>query len=1079
MDMLPPQAPPAITRNVHQEATAAFDRLVGLQAWLATEQAAIPSTPEVIDAGSLPPFLDAITAYWNAPSTDGTPRRTALADRIAVAAYDLGQLARQDGNMDDAALATIRQMTSAGPSPLPAHIRVSELMFGDVAYAGTLLVQDDQAPERVLAFSVEQGWESFPDTDTAYAALGQRARRTLTLVHDLPGMAHQDASRVTIDTVVSSRDVATSPFVALTERMIDVQRSRLNQAWFEFLIGEDGQQRNAAFADNVFDALRLDQMLDVSQVLAVRHAALIEAFNEQRLTRVPVQVASDWREAEAIHQATLDAVTFEDTNLLSAPLSLAEYATGALRDALNAQGVTQDPADIRIRIDPSNDPAAYLGSLQALFEGTTPSHISLIELACQNVAAFDLARLSAQTIDGQPIPALDDATIRRIIRAADLHTHYRAYTDTTFRSGPDAPLRRNHAVSMQQAHMFFLAQEARLSYYLDDASRSFLPDRSERGYQWIKAVLDHPAAAGRARVEGHEIVVNQMTYLETPLRDVLAISVRDARSVGSVVLYTPDAPDGITFREFADRAEAGRRFFYHPAFREYLLDRLPADFAQVLPNGVARAFAGDNLANWVLGSGSDTAYTKTQAPFSEREVSGDFLDAAYNVEVQLALRNIHTLTRSAEQAQWSWLVDRYRTGLTARIVEDTITSIASAPARAAQAAWRFYDNVKAGDDVQAFVDFADFYSASLTAAAPVYALSTPALAHSITGARFQNAGRLAEARPAVQPVVVFESRFAAKGVRRTGDTNRAGVFTSEGKHYIEHGGQVYAVRYDADYGTWRLTRPNGGAAFRGPAIQRTATGGWAHNRVGLRGGTGRGEGRIAVRRDVYDEFTDEMERAFPDPHELDVVHTQMQRELLHHVPAQLSETQRHRWHAALNAARHRLGQAQPAHPLPPQDLSGARPVAEVPRGYTAVRPSDVPEELWYYGSRPFRTSALHRTMAASNHGFRPNWAAIDTESLGMGQQGIRLSTVPPTSPLHLIRSVSAGPVRVRIRTFAVRINARRVLARTEPSGAPYADLLRREGGEGHHYLLRTNTDRMVNLYRGEHEVLSSLPAEPL
>src|SRR5206468_12218417 len=138
--------------------------------------------------------------------------------------------------------------------------------------------------------------------------------------------------------------------------------------------------------------------------------------------------------------------------------------------------------------------------------------------------------------------------LRRLVRDLDLATRYPALIQTTFHTGPDAPLRREHAASLQRAHMGLLAAEARLSYYLDDAPRSFRTDRAERGFRWVPAALDAPDPAHRARVEGHEVVVRQVTYRGTPVRDLLVFGVRNPASVPSIVIYTPDAPDGITFR---------------------------------------------------------------------------------------------------------------------------------------------------------------------------------------------------------------------------------------------------------------------------------------------------------------------------------------------------------------------------------------------------------------------------------------------------------------------------------------------------------------------------------------------------
>ncbi|PTR35262.1 hypothetical protein C8J98_101525 [Luteibacter sp. OK325] len=508
MDMTPPQVPPPHLQSVYQHASEAFDRVIGLQGWLATEQASLPALPDSIEPGTLAPYLLAIDAYWSHPPADGSlaiSRRVTIASRIAAGARDLAVLAHQDGILDPSEFALVTSLTSGTGADLPSHLKVRELLFGQETYAGVLLVQDERVPDHTLVFSSDHGWESFPRLVDAHAEMERRARSALVLSPDLPGMARQHVASIGPEAFVDSRDIVGRPFSRLVDRLIDVQRDKLRQAWFEFSLDDEGNARSRTLRDTAFDALRLDGMFDSEHVLAIRHAALMEAINEQRLERVPVDVAAEWRNTGNVYRSVSDAVTVDEATAgLSAPLGLPAYASAVIAERLRALGIAHDPADIRISIDRGADPAARLASLQALFEGPTPEHIKLVDLAYQNIAAFDPARLSAHTSDGTTIDTLDDTAIRRLVRDLDLSSRYQDYAASAFRTGNDAAIRRDHAARLQSTHMRFLAAEARLSYYLDDAPRSFLPDRSERGYRWVKAALDTPIAVDRARIEGHE-----------------------------------------------------------------------------------------------------------------------------------------------------------------------------------------------------------------------------------------------------------------------------------------------------------------------------------------------------------------------------------------------------------------------------------------------------------------------------------------------------------------------------------------------------------------------------------------------
>src|SRR6201991_1013185 len=1079
MDMMPPEAPTVSIQTVYQDAARAFDRLVTLQAWLATEQADIPAPPEAIERGTLHPYLGRIDAYWNASPTDtssGLSRRSSLAERVAGAAVDLALLGHEDGNLDDAALALVRSVVAARSSEVLPHVKVRELMFGETVHGGSLIVHDERTPTRTLVFSVDRGWESFRSLAGAHDALEQRARLALASASDLPGITRSDLRVLGAAAFVNSRDIVGDPFEVLVDRVLRVQSDKLSEAWFEFALADDAGSRDQRLADTVFDALRLDRAFDVATGLAPRHAALVETFNAQRLLRVPLPVAEAWKDTEENYLSTLREVAgLESDAGLVKPQGLAEYATDALTERLQALGVTHVPGDIHVRIDRSLDPDARLESLQSLFEGPEPARIRLVDLAYQNIAPFSLVHLSAIAGDGSVIAALDDAAIRELVRGIDLSTRYQDYIDASFRSGTGAEMRREHASRVQWAHMRFQAAEARLSYYLEEAPRWFGTERDERAYRWIQAVLDAPLAGNRARVEGHEIVVQQMTYRGTPLRDILVMGVRNPGSVPNVVLYTPGAPDGITFREFADRGEAARRFSYHPAFREYLLDRLPVEYAEVLPHGSARRFAGSQLANWVLGAGSTTAYTWTADRFGEREVQGDFLEAAYETDVQHGLHNTRPFTRSADQAQWDFLAERGLSRPGEKMVAAMLMGVVTAPAHAAQAAWRLYDTAKAGDTAQTIVDFADFYMASLSVIQPLYVLNTAPVARGIVGARFKAAGPIVEPRPAAPAAVLFESRFVAKGIRKTGREKGEGIFTIAEKTYIEHEGKMYRVRYDADYATWRLTRHERGGAFAGGATGRTPAGSWGFQRVGLRGGSGRGAAGASARRpELFDEYMDEVEVAFPDPVERDLVTMQMRSELTGGASTSpITAAQRTRWAEAATRAQERFRAA--AQPRPPQHLPINLSHRYVAAGFGHVASTDVPSQLWFYGSLPYKSSDLLRTL--SNRGYVDTLAQIRGRRIAPGLNGVRVTTAPPTASIDEIQRAVGNASLQRHDTFSVRIDARTVLLSSEGVGGGPArvNLLSRNQGPANVFYFQPTEDDALRLFHTQFEVTKHLP----
>lgn len=607
------------------------------------------------------------------------------------------------------------------------------------------------------------------------------------------------------------------------------------------------------------------------------------------------------------------------------------------------------------------------------------------------------------------------------------------------------------------------AADARLSYYLPNEPRSFRDDHAERGFRWVKAALEAPVAAGRQRIDGHDVVVRQLTYRGTPMRDILAFSVRQAGAVPTVVYYTPDAPDGIVFREFDDRADAARRFLHHPAFREYLLDRLPVEYATAIPGRSERQFAGGRVASWVFGSAGGADYTWTAEPFDERVLDGDFLDATYETGVQLALRDVAAFSRSASDANWAWLIDWPRRLLLDNLIANAVKGLANAPMHAAQASWRLYDSLKAGDTSQAYLDFTDFYVASLGAVAPGVVGGS---ARAVIAANFRNGARLVGGTPARATAVSFEPRYEATGIVRRGSPDAEGFFVIGGQRYIEQNGKLYAVRHDATFDTWRL-KPRGGSDLSwGPAIQRTESAAWAYNVIGLRGGSGRAARSVAWRHatsdDWFSHYVDSVERAFPDAFEREIVTHTMEAELIGAPPvAQINPIQRARWIEARSNAMSAQGFADWRQHWagPPQavaeSLVATRPPPVVPLAalsppFRRIHPSLVPDELYYYGSLPYGTSAFQRQLGLG--GYNTNWAHLHGERLGQDLVAIPVTTVRPSASIGDIRTAMSNRSLARWSTFGVRIQPRNLLAGGH--AGPYAELIAIDGTAGTRYYLR-------------------------
>lgn len=1062
MDMTPAQAPPAQTQPAHQAAAAAFDNLVAAHTALTADIAALPSMPDdPTDAAGL---LAALDGYWS------SSRRQVVAEQMRAVISNLATLREADETLDVDAVRMIRALAVHRGDAPPPGIDVRRPTLAGQPLAGGLIVLRRGGEGAALLFTADGGWERYASLEALHDAFGQRLRQELADQGELHGVARRTLAAEPLPTV-ASESCEGDAFAAYVDTAIAMQRERVAEAWVGWSVTSTDPQRNTLLSD-IVTAEVTRPMVDVEALLARRHARLVDAVNEARLAQVPAGVASGWHEAAAAYADMQQAHETANDGIET----LASFAAQDTASRLEALSITASPAEIFIKADYWRDLSVRVQSLEALFEGTRPVRIGLLDLVYQNIASFDPVQLSAVDATGQPVAALTDAAIRKLVRDMNLATRYGAHVAAAFRDGKDAAQRREANTALLLARMRMQAAEARLSYYLPGEPRSFRPDHAERGFRWVEAVLDSPSPSGRARVDRHEIVARQVTYQGTPLKDVLEIGVRQTGSVPSVVLYTPDAPDGVAFREFDDRADAARRFFHHPAFREYLLDRLPNEYARPQPGGRTREFAGDHLAHWVLGAPSDAAYTKTVEPFGERVVDEDVFNAMYDVGVQQALRNVASFSRSAEDANWAWLVDWPDRLLFDNLVARAVKGILNAPSHAAQAAWRLYDNVKAGDHARAFVDFTDFYVASLGIIAP-QAIAPSARA--LVASRFRQGSKLVGGPPVTQATVAFEPRYEARLVPAGYPAGADGIMLIGSRRYIEQNGKAYGVRYDSDFATWRLAR-EGAAHAWGPAIRRTEPGTWVFNEVGLRGGTGRGTGRIPGPPDhangrPFNRYMEELEHAFPNPTERELVAGVMEAEARSQTtPGVLTAAQRQRWSVAAEraasaqaiATRERLilGQGHPLDLSPhvPAQLP-ARPAAPaLSEPFRRIESARAPEQMWYYGELPYRDSRLHRER--THRGYNPNWAHLHGEWLGGGLYGIRVTNVPPTAPIADIRRAVGNRALARHTTFAVRLNPREFLSREATlATGPTVEYIGIDSANGTKYFLRPTTESFVRL----------------
>jgi hypothetical protein len=808
MDMLPPQAPPAYETKANQSAIDTLQRMRDVQDWLVEQQAALPDPQATQD--TFAPFLDALDAFWetpveHAPGEPLIPRRQALALRLAQVARDDAALRYNDGTFSIDDLNLVRAVAALPGEPLPGHRHVGELLEEGQPQAGALVLQDDRFPNRMLLFTVDAGWQAIESTD----------------IRAIEGDAFDTLARRLIAELREEAEMATT--LTPDER-----------------------------PDALHAALDLNALLDVHAIVRHRDLALAARRDEERLADKPAIVREHWRRTAGDYRES--AYRADDLQTTSA-LSLEAFTLDALDTELRKRGIAVPTEALRVRLSRRT---LENGPITTAISGFAQEELTLTELAYRNLGRTDgVEVIHADGSSRSDVPA---DVLRDIVRGLDLPNAYANYLDNAFGNTPQGAQQRAALVGLLKARMRFEAADARLSYYDDSEPRSFLPTspgdpsprhphasgsaRVEHGFQLVNAVLDHPHPNGRKQVGHRDVVVHQLTYKGEPLTEVFLIT---ARGTSQVVVYTPGAPDGIAFREFAGRQELTRDFLLNRRVESYLLDRLPFAFGEPDPKGRGgkRRFKvtrlnGDRALAWVFPFlGTCQGCTELAEDFAEREVTGDFLDVAYDDAIALAKRNAGDVTRSTAAADtgaawdvfWNW-------NLPVQLTRELVHGVVQSVPRAAQGAWRFYDHVKAGESADAFLAFVDGYTAALNVL-PLYT-QVPALSGARVRAAAGSRTLVSNPRTVPAPDTLFPKKYLARDVVLPASEPASGVF-----HVVEHAGtrhgiirqdgKLYHVRFDTAHECWRLDQPHNATGYR-PAIERAASGRWHYREVGLRGG---------------------------------------------------------------------------------------------------------------------------------------------------------------------------------------------------------------------------------------------------
>jgi len=552
-----------------------------------------------------------VASFWAATDTQGRSRRLRLVDlRRALMQAELGLRVHDQTLSEQQAqlISTCLDLPSAWQrhrQPLAQRVQVYRPVLSRdrpqwrAALPGTFVLMAGtaegaslvpaQTPGPACLFGLAQGIEAYSSLADLHQELCERLDDPIqgTPLLQLLVEPERIASARQADRL-RYQWYADDPLEAQVDSLIEAQRRRINTAWAAGDIGK---------------AVSLGDECGKRPLLDTRYALLLEKHLPNWLRQASPQALAHIMQTLQMLVATGEQVAAPGILTLrqfQERSSLVGWARQRVeRHLRNELGLTIAPTDIVVHVTHTRQVGPHLNPFHPssyitwrglekvggqLVEKIRESH-TLDQLALRNVAWFDYdywltARVTHRL--GKHLPAkLSPGYIKRMVRHLSVGGSYAQYLRAQLIDSPVGAWRLHAHCRMNRARMRAEAAKARYAGHLADGG-------GERGYAWVRQVLDYPHNALRPLVDGDRITVRQLLIGGHTLQGVLLINCSTPR-VGLLVLYTPDAPDRRAWRAFTTTRELLRLLRRKPALRDYVANRLAqrprADTERLLAKG--------------------------------------------------------------------------------------------------------------------------------------------------------------------------------------------------------------------------------------------------------------------------------------------------------------------------------------------------------------------------------------------------------------------------------------------------------------------------------------------------------------
>lgn len=492
--------------------------------------------------------------------------------------------------------------------------------------------------------------------------------------------------------------------------------------------------------------------------------------------------------------------------------TLLAYSNEQLRTALESEyGLDVDPDHILVHTRETRKPVgSYVPSASPLVPEGRRYHMrkrTLTQLALENVGGIDLnfVNFSRLTdVQDQAYSALTTAQVKDLVRSVNIGGRYPDFLKHRLLTSPEALVQKTSYARITALQMRVDALEAKIA-------GDFLPDRLDRGFQWVNSVLNHPQdTSERAEVEGHRILVRGLQLRGVRVRGVLVFSTA-SESVGSLVAYMPQAPSGRVFYEFADSAQLARELIDHSSWHEYLVSRVSLEDQALIRRMLKGRVRGEMV----------------HLP----RISENVLMEAYELEASAAINMAAQRTTSTHETN----IDTTFTLIEASL--DIITLVLPVKitmvigmARSLFSLVRAIQAAEAGDRELAAHSFVRAFAELVGAAVDGFVGSASISAGAVGKKTGLSSNMALSKKPSgLTPLPGWELHGIFS--QSAGEGGFARHFLRDKEHW-------YSIKYDPDVEVWRVRDARKPFAYHHAPLRRDASGHWevASPGIGLKGG---------------------------------------------------------------------------------------------------------------------------------------------------------------------------------------------------------------------------------------------------